>query len=81
MKLNWKTCLKVAVSIFLLYLAIYYWPSVSALLGTLLGAAGPLLVGGVIAFVLNILMNAYERLFFPKSKKKGVKRIRTLSKE
>ena len=76
MKLNWKTCWKIVVSVFLLYLGVYYWPSVSALLGTFLGAAAPLLIGAVIAFVLNILMNAYERLFFPKSRKKSVQRIR-----
>lgn len=76
MKLNWKTCLKIGVSIFVLYLCIYYWPQVAALLTTLLGAASPLLVGALIAYVLNILMSAYERLFFPKNQKKIVKKIR-----
>ena len=76
MKLNWKTCIKVGLSIFVLYLCIYYWPQVSVLLTTLLRAAAPLLVGAAIAYVLNILMSAYERLFFPKSQKKLVVKIR-----
>ncbi len=76
MKLKWKTCLKIGVSIFLLYLCIYYWPQVAGLLKTLAGAAAPLLVGALIAYVLNILMSAYERLFFPKVEKKAVKKIR-----
>ncbi len=76
MKLNWKTCIKVGVSIFVLYLCIYYWPKVSTLLSTLLGAASPLLVGALIAYVLNILMSAYERLLFPKAKRKAVQKLR-----
>ncbi len=76
MKLNWKTCLKIAVSAFALYLCIYYWPAASVLLGTLLSAAAPLVVGAMIAYVLNILMVAYERHFFPKSSKKRVIRLR-----
>ena len=50
--MDWKTCLRVGISIFVLYLCIYYWPQVSALLTTLLGAASPLLVGALIAYVL-----------------------------
>ena len=76
MKLNWKTCLKIGVSVFVLYLCIYYWPQVAALLKTLLGAASPLLVGALIAYVLNILMSAYERLFFSKNEKKFVRKMR-----
>lgn len=76
MKLNWKTCLKIGVSIFVLYLCIYYWPQVAAVLKTLLSAASPLLVGALIAYVLNILMSAYERLFFTKAKRKAVKKMR-----
>lgn len=61
MHLEWKTCLRVGVSAFLLYLAIHYWTVVSALAGTLLRAAFPLFLGGVIAYVVNILMSFYER--------------------
>ena len=69
MKLSWKTCLKVGVSIFVLYLCIHFWPAAAALLGKLLGAAMPLFIGCAIAYILNILMTAYERSFFPNSPK------------
>lgn len=69
MKIEWKTCLKIGVSIFLLYLCIHYWDAATALLGLFLQAATPLLVGCVIAYLLNILMSFYERHYFPKSKK------------
>lgn len=74
MKVTWKSCLKVGVSIFLLYLCIYYWPSVSNLFVVLLSAAAPLLIGCAIAYVVNILMSFYERHYFPKSEKKGVRK-------
>ena len=67
MKISLKSCLKIAGSVFLLYLAIHYWPTVSGLLGAFLGAASPLLIGCALAYVLNILMSFYERHFFPRS--------------
>ena len=76
MKLSWNTCLKVGVSIFALYLCIHFWPAAAKLLGALLSAATPLFVGFVVAYILNILMSAYEKRFFPKSQKKGVNAIR-----
>ncbi len=72
MKLDWKTCRRVGIAAFLLYLAIYYWKAVSGLLGLLLGACVPLVLGGAIAYVINILMGFYERHWFPKSDKKAV---------
>ncbi len=70
MKLEWKTCWKVGISIFLLYLCIHYWTGFMTFLGTLAGAAAPLLIGCVIAYVVNILMSFYERHYFPRSQKK-----------
>lgn len=70
MKIEWKHCWKVGISVFLLYLAIHYWTGFTTFLGTLIGAASPLLIGCVIAYVVNILMSFYERHYFPKSQKK-----------
>lgn len=68
-KVDWKTCLKVGVTVFLVYLCIHYWDGVAGFLGTVIGAATPLLVGCGIAYVLNILMSFYERHYFPKATK------------
>lgn len=76
MKLSWSTCLKVGVSVFLLYLCIEFWPMAAKLLLALLKAATPLLVGACIAFILNLPMSAFERRFFPNSKKKVMKKLR-----
>lgn len=70
MKLNWKNLLKIGVGIFLLFLAIYYWKGVSGFIATVISAAEALIIGGVIAYIVNILMSFYERHYFPKRKDK-----------
>lgn len=67
MVIQWKSCFKICVSVFLLYLCIEFWPSVINILTTILGAASPLIIGCVIAYLVNILMAFYERHYFPKS--------------
>lgn len=72
MKIETKTVVKIAVAIFALYLAIHYWPGISDFIGDVFGAAVPLIIGCVMAYLLNILMSFYERHFFPASKKKFI---------
>lgn len=74
--LTWKTCLKVGVSAFVLFLCIYYWKSISGILASVIGALSPVFIGFAIAYVLNILMSFYERYYFRKSKKKIVNMTR-----
>lgn len=69
MNIDGKSLLKIGIGAFVLYLCIHYWPAVAGLLMAVLGAAGPLLLGCVIAYLVNILMRKYERRFFPKSQK------------
>lgn len=76
MKSSWRFYLKIAGSIFLLYLAIHYWPEVSRLGGLLIGASFPLVLGAILAYVLNILMSFYERGFFPDSQNPRVIKAR-----
>ena len=76
MNLTLKSCLRIALSIFLLYLAIHYWPAVAKLFGTLVSAAMPLLLGGALAYVLNLIMRSYEKRFFPRSTNPKVAKVR-----
>jgi len=71
MKPDWKTCFRICISVFLLYICIFYWEAFSKLLIAVIGAAAPLLLGFVIAYVLNILMSFYERHYFPGQQKKS----------
>ncbi len=71
-KLDWKTCIKIGVTVFALYLCIHYWGHAANILKTAFAAGLPLLIGAVLAYPLNILMSFYERHFFKKSTKKMV---------
>ncbi len=78
MKIEWKSCFRIGISAFLLYLCITYWGAFAGLAGTLVGAAMPLLIGCVVAYAVNILMSFYEKHYFPKSQKAGVVKSRRL---
>ena len=76
MKLRWRDCFKVGVSIFVLYLAVHYWQTAADLVDTLVGASLPLIIGGVVAYLVNILMANYERRWKDNPKKPELKKLR-----
>jgi len=76
MRVEWKSCFRVGVSAFLLYLCIHYWSGAAGLITTLLSAATPLLLGCVIAYMINILMSFYERHYFTKSNRAALRKSR-----
>ena len=76
MKLEWKTCLKIGVTVALLYLFIHYWEQLIAVAGLAVSAAKPLILGCVIAYVVNILMSLYEKYYFTKGKMKNKKWVK-----
>ena len=62
MKLTFKDCTLFIGSAFILYLAVHYWQLLADLAQRVLGASVPLIVGCIIAYVVNILMRNYENL-------------------
>ena len=76
MKLRWRDCLKVGVSIFLLYLAVHYWQTAANLVSALVSASLPLIIGGVVAYLVNILMANYEGRWKDNPKKPGLAKLR-----
>ena len=74
MKVDFKTLFKIGLAVFIVYLCINYWNTVSV---ALIGAAAPIIIGLVIAYLVNIIMTFYERYYFPKSSKKFVEKSRT----
>lgn len=76
MKVEWKSCFRVGVSVFLLYLCITYWSGLMELVSLVIGAGMPMLIGCVIAYLVNILMRVYEKHYFPKSEKKAAQKSR-----
>lgn len=77
MQLEWKNCFKIGVTAFLLFLSVYYWEPVMSVIGLVLSAAAPILIGFVIAYIINILMAFYEKRFFSKSKNKMLSKAKT----
>lgn len=61
MKLEWNSCLRIGSTIVITYLIIHYWQAFAGLASLALGAAIPLLLGCVIAYILNIPMSFFER--------------------
>ncbi|MBQ5810251.1 MAG: AI-2E family transporter [Clostridia bacterium] len=76
MKNKFKTFAAAAAGVFLLYLAMFYWPGVSNAIATVFGALLPLAIGAMLAYVLNLMMSFYERHFFPKSRTKAIIKLR-----
>ena len=79
MKISWKNCFRICLSVFILFLCMTYWDWVAKALGVVVNASYPITLGFIIAYVLNIIMSFYERHYFPikikaseKSKKKKV---------
>lgn len=75
MKIEWKSCLRIGVSAFLLFLCITYWEIAARFIGMVAGAAFPLLVGCIIAYLVNILMSFYEKKIWSKPKNKWLQRV------
>ena len=78
MRYEWKGWLRLGVTLFVLYLAIHYWGSLSHLGLVALSAAFPLLVGAAIAYAVNILMSFYEQMLLPNASRPKVLLLRRL---
>ena len=65
MKQEWNRFFRLGVTLFCLYLAVHYWAAACRLAGLVAGACVPLILGGMIAYGVNILMSCYERHYFP----------------
>ena len=68
MKLTFKDLLKIGTGIFLVYLAINHWSDALRVALAVVGAASPLIIGCIIAYLVNIIMASYEKLYFSNSK-------------
>jgi len=75
-KREWSSVFKLGACAFLLYLCILYWADVSHFLAALFHSAVPLVVGCVIAYLMNILASFYERHYFVKSKHSAITKSR-----
>ena len=61
MELKWKSCLRAGVTVTVLFLMIHYWTAFTSVAGIALGAAMPLFLGCIIAYIVNIPMTFIEK--------------------
>ncbi|MGN1345291.1 MAG: AI-2E family transporter [Eubacteriales bacterium] len=73
MKADVKSFLKIGGVLFLLFLGFYYWETIEKGAVSLFAAAVPLLLGCVIAYLVNILMSWFERHYYPISSRRIVR--------
>ena len=78
MKKEIRKYVTIAGIIFALYLVIRYWPNVEGFISLGIGAAIPLLIGCAMAYVINILMNWYEKLYCKIFKKTAMMKCKRL---
>ena len=65
MKIEWKQCFKVGISVFILFLCIHYWSAVGNLIGVFFSGITPILIGCALAYLVNIFMCGMEKRYFP----------------
>lgn len=75
-KRNKKLIILLAAIIILACLAIKYFSAVASFFLHILDACYALILGCVIAYILNIVLKKYEKIYFPKSQKKIVKKTK-----
>lgn len=77
MKLGKKELVRIAFCVFAIWLATHYWSAFVGIIRALIGVSAPLIIGAVIAYVVSIPMGLFERIYFPRSKKRFVAASRT----
>lgn len=76
MKFDRTLLLRVGGAVFLLYLCIHYWDPFIGFLREIMAATTPLILGFVIAYLVNILMEFYEARYFTQSNSAAVQKSR-----
>lgn len=62
MNISRTSCIRIVLTILAAFLCIRYWAAAETAVSIAFAAAYPLIVGAVIAYILNILMSFYERV-------------------
>ena len=71
MKKDKNILFKIGLPIICIFLVIYYWQNIITAMSKFITVANPLIVGAMIAYILNIIMKFYEKKLFSKTKNKN----------
>ncbi len=73
---NREELIRMGLTVFAVYLGIYYWSSISKVLTLLVLALAPILMGCAIAYIANIPMRFFEQRLAWMSERPGLARLR-----
>lgn len=73
-----KQHVSLVLALFCLYLAIIFWPHLAKWCGTFFRALTPLLIGAVVAYIVNLLLRQYEGLYRHLFKSKRARKFQRL---
>ena len=59
--IGWKTCMRVAITMLVVFLCVRYWGAIEGFVGLLLGGMLAIFAGLVISYIVNIPMRFFER--------------------
>lgn len=74
--IHYKSLIKIAVVAVIACLAVIYFNTIIDLISLFLNVSFPLILGAIIAFILDIPLRRLESIYFPKSQNKWIKRTR-----
>lgn len=74
-----RLAIAVAAVFVALLLLVVYFDEIWSFLGFALSVASPFALGAILAYLLNIIMSRFERLYFPNSQSKVVLRTRRIA--
>ena len=77
-KQEFKKMLGLAGALIVVFLVIHYWVKLEGFISVGIGAAAPLLIGCVMAYVINILMEFFEKLYDKLFKVEVAKKIKRI---
>lgn len=68
--------ISLVLALFILYLAITYWEIVAKFIQTIFSATVPLLIGAILAYIVNLLLKQYEHLYLSLFKKPSAQKFK-----
>lgn len=76
MKITWKQCLRLGVTLLIVFLIITNISSIKGYFSLIWNASFPLILGAIIAYAVNIPMSFYERNLFSKVKSQKLLKLK-----
>ena len=61
LSISWKTCVKLVISVLIVFLCVHYWSAIEGFVGLLFGGMLAIFAGLAIAYIVNIPLRFFER--------------------